>query len=110
MPAQCGRWWARRPGGSDTWTCWKAGIIALSRQIAVQCGRFGIRSNVVAPGVTVAAGSRLAIEEPVTYDAMLATTALGRLGTPVDQANSVLFLASDESSFVTGAVLTVDGG
>jgi NAD(P)-dependent dehydrogenase (short-subunit alcohol dehydrogenase family) len=99
--------------GDDQLTAYsvsKAGIFALSRQIAVQCGRFGIRSNVVAPGVTVASDSGVAAEKPIAYEAMLATSMLGRLGSPADQANAVLFLASDQSAFVTGTVLTVDGG
>lgn len=89
----------------------KGGLNALTRSIAVDYGRAGIRCNAVAPGEIV--GERRAedlahdsFEEQMVRDCY----PLGRYGTPEEIANVNLFLASDESSFVTGIVLTADGG
>jgi NAD(P)-dependent dehydrogenase (short-subunit alcohol dehydrogenase family) len=89
----------------------KGGLNALTRSIAVDYGRAGIRCNAVAPGEIV--GERRAemlahdqFEEEMVRDCY----PLGRYGTPEEIANVNLFLASDEASFVTGIVLTADGG
>jgi NAD(P)-dependent dehydrogenase (short-subunit alcohol dehydrogenase family) len=87
----------------------KAGLLGLSRSIAVQYGKQGIRSNVIAPGFSM---TQQMLDR--WSEAMLAValehTMTPRLGTPEDQAAAVLFLASDESAFITGQVLAVDGG
>jgi NAD(P)-dependent dehydrogenase (short-subunit alcohol dehydrogenase family) len=89
----------------------KGGLNALTRSIAVDYGRAGIRCNAVAPGEIV--GERRAanlvqdqFEEQMVRDCY----PLGRYGLPEEIANVNLFLASDEASFVTGIVLTADGG
>jgi NAD(P)-dependent dehydrogenase (short-subunit alcohol dehydrogenase family) len=89
----------------------KGGLNALTRSIAVDYGRAGIRCNAVAPGEIV--GERRAEDlasDPFEAQMVQDCYPLGRYGTPMDIANVNLFLASDESSFVTGIVLTADGG
>jgi 3-oxoacyl-[acyl-carrier protein] reductase len=86
----------------------KAGVIGMTRTWARELGRFGIRVNAVAPGF-IATEILKAMPEKVIAS-MVQHTPLGRMGTPEDVANAYAWLASDEASFVTGAVLSVDGG
>lgn len=89
----------------------KGGLNALTRSIAVDYGRAGIRCNAVAPGEIV--GERRAevlANDPLEEQMVRDCYPLGRYGTPEEIANVNLFLASDEASFVTGIVLTADGG
>jgi 3-oxoacyl-[acyl-carrier protein] reductase len=91
----------------------KAGVNNLSRVMALALGEFGINVNVVAPGVikTEMGLSRRTAEEWEAYqDLYRQQTALRRVGEAQDIANVVLFLASDDSSFMTGQVLVSDGG
>ena len=91
----------------------KAGVNNLSRVMALALGEHGINVNVVAPGVinTEMGLSRRTPEELAAYHALYRQqTALRRVGEATDIANVVLFLASDESSFVTGQVIVSDGG
>ncbi len=83
----------------------KAGVVALSRAIAAQYGKHGIRSNTVAPGVIMSRSRPPEFVERAIHYGMTP-----RLGTPEDIAATVLFLASDESAFITGQLLAVDGG
>jgi 3-oxoacyl-[acyl-carrier protein] reductase len=94
--------------GQTNYSASKAGIIGFTKSLARELGSRGVRANVVAPGFVQ---TRLtdAIPEEL-QQGMLAATPLGRFGTPDDIAGAVRFLASDTSSFVTGAVLVVDGG
>ncbi len=87
----------------------KAGLNALTRSVATAFGKQGIRCNAVSPAHI--ASPSLARVVPEAVQAMLLAECLTpRLGTPQDVANLVLFLASDESAFITGQVLRVDGG
>jgi NAD(P)-dependent dehydrogenase (short-subunit alcohol dehydrogenase family) len=88
----------------------KAAVQALSRSAAIDLGRHGIRVNSVAPGVVDTAIAELVVHNPELAAAYLKTIPLGRFGLPGDIANAVLFLASDEASYVTGHMLVVDGG
>ncbi|MDQ2902645.1 MAG: SDR family oxidoreductase [Chloroflexota bacterium] len=94
--------------GKSHYTAAKAGVIGLTRSLCKELGANGIRVNVVAPGV-IGDGelSDLSPEQRGRY-AYLA--ALGRFGQPEEVATVVLFLASDLSSFVTGATIPIDGG
>jgi NAD(P)-dependent dehydrogenase (short-subunit alcohol dehydrogenase family) len=86
----------------------KAGLEALARGLAVELGPYGIRVNAVQPG-NVVPSERLAAATPDDR-AHWQTIPLGRPGLPDDIAASVVFLASDEASYITGSVLRVDGG
>lgn len=88
----------------------KAGIVALSRQIAIEWGSKGIRSNVVNPGMTQTPMTAKLNADPEIVKKRAALTASKRLGQPEDIANIVAFLASDRSGYVNGADLMATGG
>ncbi len=89
----------------------KAGVIGLTRQLAVEYGPHGIRVNAICPGhiVTERMGVRWR-EHPETLRYFAEQYPLRRTGTPNDIANAIVFLCSDEASFITGQALVVDGG
>jgi 3-oxoacyl-[acyl-carrier protein] reductase len=87
----------------------KAGVIALTRMLALEVADLGITVNAVAPGTT-ATDRVLAARTPEDTARIAAAIPLRRLGEPAEIAESILFLASDAASFVTGAVLDVNGG
>jgi NAD(P)-dependent dehydrogenase (short-subunit alcohol dehydrogenase family) len=87
----------------------KSGLNALTRNIALDYGLKGIRANVVAPGAIFTPAAAAALDEEEAKS-IRDNYLVGRWGEPQDVANAALFLASDEASFVTGIVLTVDGG
>lgn len=94
--------------GQTNYVATKAGVIGMTKVWARELGKFGVRVNAVAPGFT--ATEILSAMPEKVIDGMVARTPLGRMGKPEDIANAYLFLASDEASFITGAVLRVDGG
>ena len=97
--------------GEEGYSAAKAGMISLTQNMAVKYGDRGVRVNVVCPGTirTPIWRERLA-RQPDIFERLAAWYPLGRVGEPEDVANAVLFLASDEAAWITGAVLTVDGG
>ena len=94
--------------GQTNYVATKSGVIGMTKVWSRELGKYGVRVNAVAPGFT-ATEILVSMPEKV-IDGMKARTPLGRLGEPRDIANAYLFLASDEASFITGAVLRVDGG
>lgn len=95
---------------SGAYSASKAGVLALSRQLAVEWGPLGVRSNAICPGMIRTALSARFYEEPGFEAKRAAVTASRRIGEPDDIANVALFLASHRSSYVNGAELVVDGG
>jgi 3-oxoacyl-[acyl-carrier protein] reductase len=94
--------------GQTNYVASKAGIIGMTRTWARELGRYKIRVNAVAPGF-IATDMVKAMPAKV-LEAMVARTPLGRAGTPEDVANTYFWLASDQASFIHGAVISVDGG
>jgi NAD(P)-dependent dehydrogenase (short-subunit alcohol dehydrogenase family) len=98
-------------GNSASYTASKGAVTALTRTVSVELATEGIRVNAVHPG---------GVETPMAVEclgddvearrALIATHPMGRIGEPGEIATGVLFLASDEASFVTGATLVIDGG
>ncbi|MBE6910250.1 MAG: SDR family oxidoreductase [Ruminococcaceae bacterium] len=91
-----------------TYSCTKHALIGLTKSLAMELAPSGIRVNCVAPGVIDTDMVQVLGQE--TLRSLAAQTPLGRLGTPEDIAAAVAFLASDEAGFITGQVLTADGG
>mgnify|MGYP001097231132 FL=1 len=94
--------------GQANYVATKAAVIGLTKTLARELGRSQIRVNAVAPGFT--ATEMVQKMPPEVLEGMKKQTPLGRLGKPEDIANVFYWLASDESSFVHGAVISVDGG
>jgi 3-oxoacyl-[acyl-carrier protein] reductase len=94
--------------GQTNYVATKAGVIGMTRVWARELGKFHIRVNAVAPGF-IATAMVKGMPEKV-LQSMVDHTPVGRLGQPEDIANAYLWLASDAASFVSGAVISVDGG
>ncbi len=88
----------------------KAALENLTRTAAIEAAPQRVRVNTLAPGVIATEGTLAAFGDPRARAAMEARIPLGRFGAPDEIANGILFLASDEASFITGACLIVDGG
>ncbi len=94
--------------GQANYAASKAGIIALTKSVAKELGSRGVTANAVAPGFIETAMTEVLPEE--VRKRFLENIPLGRGGTPEDVANAVAFLASDDAAYISGQVLTVDGG
>lgn len=88
----------------------KAAVMGFSRVLAQEVGPLGITVNCICPGIIMTDMGRVNLEDPGVRNAWQAKTAMARIGDPEDVVGPVAFFASDESAFVTGQTLNVDGG
>ena len=88
----------------------KAGIINLTRELALELSPHNINVNAIAPGVIATKMTEDMLKDKKTKEVLLASTPLGRVGQPEEIGKAVVFLASDDSNFITGHTLVVDGG
>ena len=95
--------------GSTAYACAKAGVDMLTKSTALQYGKENIRCNCVRPGLIVTPENEAHVPQ-VLKDIFLNNIMVNRYGTPADIANMCVYLASDESEYFTGQVVTVDGG
>lgn len=95
---------------SGAYSSSKAGVLLLSKQLALEWGPSGVRSNVVCPGMIKTSLSAAFYADPELEQARARMTASRRVGLPEDIANAVLFLASERASYINGTELLVDGG
>ncbi len=99
------------PGtGAGAYSISKAGIIMLTRQLALELGQLNIRVNALAPGVVKTSFNENIWKDPKIAEHLSTTIPLGRMAEPEDIAGAALFLASDDSRYITGDILTVNGG
>lgn len=96
--------------GSIAHAATKGAVIAMTRELALEGGPHKIRANTISPGAILTPATELAFADPEFLKAHTENTMLGRIGTAEDIARAALFLASDESSWVTGANFLIDGG
>jgi NAD(P)-dependent dehydrogenase (short-subunit alcohol dehydrogenase family) len=97
--------------GEEPYSAAKAGLINLTKNMAVRYGQHGIRANVICPGtIETPIWREVLDEEPGIFERLAIWYPLGRVGQPEDVAHAVLFLASDEAGWITGVTLEVDGG
>jgi len=94
--------------GQANYAASKAGLIGFTKSFAKEFGRKGIRANAIAPGFINSEMTAVLAEK--VKEQMLAQIPMNSFGNPRDVANAVVFLASDKASYITGQVLTVDGG
>ncbi|MEV5707041.1 glucose 1-dehydrogenase [Actinoallomurus sp. NPDC052274] len=97
--------------GNEAYSAAKAGVLSLTRSVAVRYGPAGIRCNAVAPGtIRTSAWDERESHRPGVLDRVAGWYPLRRVGTPDDVAAAVAFLASDEAAWISGTTLPVDGG
>ena len=97
--------------GSDSYSAAKAGVHALTRTVAVRYGVDGIRCNTIVPGtIATAAWQERVDRNPNVFEDLKPWYPLGRVGTPKDIADAAIFLVSEDSQWISGSELVVDGG
>lgn len=96
--------------GTTPYVATKHGVIGLTRDLALQYAARGVRINCICPGFVETEMIRVVTENPDLRQRIEAQTPMGRLGRPEEIARAALFLASEDSSYMTGAALVVDGG
>lgn len=96
--------------GISAYCASKGGVSELTREVALDCAKYGITVNAINPGVIVTDMTKEMLNDETTKKMLLENTPAGRFGQPEDIGNAAVFLALDESSFITGHNLVVDGG
>jgi NAD(P)-dependent dehydrogenase (short-subunit alcohol dehydrogenase family) len=92
------------------YTASKGGVLSMTREIAVEFARMGVRANALCPGPIETPLLQELLADPARRQRRLVHIPMGRFGQAEELANAALFLACDESSYMTGAALVVDGG
>src|SRR5437870_6479901 len=98
------------PGGTAAYTATKGAVRLFTKSTAIQHAKEGIRCNSVHPGPIATDMIKDVLEDKAQWEQRLRRLPMGRVGTPEDIAYGVIYLASDESSFMTGSELVIDGG
>ena len=96
--------------GQANYSSSKAGIVGLTRSLALELGRYNVNVNAIAPGMVDTEGVRNHPKYEMVVERALKMTPLGRLGQPADIANLVHFLVTDSSSYITGELIHITGG
>ena len=97
-------------GGTDPYVAAKHGVVGLTKNFAISYARRGVRVNCINPGFVETPMTKNITDVPQIAEMISTQTPMGRMGKPEEIAKAALFLASDDSSFMTGAPLIVDGG
>ena len=103
-------WQGSRGNGTIAHNATKGGVIAMTRQMALEGAPLGIRANSISPGFIITPGTRAFAEDPAVRAQLTNNIPLGRPGEPEDVVGMAAFLASDEAAFITGADIIIDGG
>lgn len=103
------RAWHGNPGQAN-YSAAKAGIIGLTKSLAWEFGRYNINANAIAPGIIATELMRSHPKYEMIKERQLANMPIKRVGDPIDVANTILFLVSDEASFISGELIHVSGG
>ena len=103
-------WQGSRGNGTIAHNATKGGVIAMTRQMALEGAPLGIRANSISPGFIITPGTRAFVENPAVRAQLTNNIPLGRPGEPEDVVGMAAFLASDEAAFITGADIIIDGG
>jgi meso-butanediol dehydrogenase/(S,S)-butanediol dehydrogenase/diacetyl reductase len=97
--------------GNEAYSAAKAGVLSLTRSLAVRYGPYGVRVNAIVPGtLRTPAWEQRQQKDPEVFERVAKWYPLGRIGDPEDVAGAALFLASGDAAWITGAALPVDGG
>jgi 3-oxoacyl-[acyl-carrier protein] reductase len=96
--------------GQSSYSATKAGVIGLSKTVALEGGRYNITSNAIVPGIIESEAGKAAASINPIYERFKARTVFKRFGQPQDVANAIAFLCSEEAGYITGSTLEVAGG
>lgn len=96
--------------GMGVYNASKGAVINYTRSLSLDCARDGIRVNALCPGLIETAMTALTVARPEDREAWLGPIPLGRMGQPEEMASVIAFLASGEASYMTGSIITADGG
>ena len=96
--------------GISAYCASKGGVTELTREVALDVAKYGITVNAINPGIIMTDMTKDMLNDPTTKKSFMESTPVGRVGQPEDIGNAAVFLALDESSFITGHNLIVDGG